>query len=210
MVMMLLSVHALAQEIGSEIAPVTPEPANNAPVERQREGAPRKSSAVLRADGMKSAGAGVFGIRASFGGGQAIPEIRTGASAVAPAAGSVGVSYWATDALTLLFDVGGGLGIGSNVGFGFFGSVGLDYHFRTPLDALRPLVGAQIGIGSGISPNVGDTVFMSGQVVGGAEFFFAPAFSISGRLGIGVRFPFSSGVLVLSTVTPSIAGAWYF
>lgn len=211
----------VAQEIGTEITPVTPgdskpnQPndnpyANQGGQTPEKKGGEAPSAASL--SGRASAGAGAFGIRATFAG-QALA--LTGAGGTAGAApvdtGSVGLSYWATDGFTLLFDLGFGLGLsGASVLVGFGATVGMDYHFRTPADALRPLLNVQVGIGSAISGDIGNAIELSARVAGGAEYFFSPSFSISGRVGLGLRLGLATSRMTLATFTPSVGAAWYF
>jgi hypothetical protein len=221
---MALSSMAVAQEIGTEITPVTPGSSNTTqPVNQpndnpyatqpkegdkpaEQKGAPKKEGT----EGQASAGKGAFGLRATFGG-QGIGLAGRGVAAAPVPTGTVGFSYWGSDAFTLLFDLGFGMGIsGGGVLLGFGATVGMDYHFRTPADGLRPLIHVQVGIGSAIASDIGNALELSAQVGGGAEYFFSPSFSISGRLGLGLRLPFASGSMTLTTFTPAAGAAWYF
>lgn len=218
-----LSSMVMAQEIGTEITPVTPDnkpkPVNQpndnpyatqppANPENPKAGAP---AAAVEAGGERSAGKGAFGIRATFNG-QVIGSSRVGTGSVPIETGTVGLAYWASESLTLLFDLGFGLGIsGSGVNLGFGAGLGMDYHFRTAADALRPLFHLQVGIGSAIAPDIGNALQLSAQVGGGAEYFFSPSFSLTGRVSLGLRLPFASGqAVVLTTLTPAVGAAWYF
>ncbi len=224
-VLVTMSSMALAQEIGTEITPVTPgsgttkpanQPndnpyANNPPNNTgDKQGEVKPAAKPVSADGILSAQKGAFGVRATFGG-QGIGLAGRGTAAAPVDTGSLGFSYWGSDAFTLLFDVGVGLGIsGGGVLFGFGATIGMDYHFRSPTDALRPLINVQVGIGSGIAADLGNSLQLSAQVAGGAEYFFSPSFSVSGRIGLGLRLPFSSGSMTLTTFTPAAGAAWYF
>lgn len=222
-VVMALSSMAVAQEIGTEITPVTPGSSNNTqPVNQPNDnpyattqpkegdkpadpkGAPKKESS----DGQVSAGKGAFGLRATFGG-QSVGLAGRGVAATPISTGTVGFAYWGSDAFTLLFDLGFGMGIsGGGVLVGFGATVGMDYHFRTPAEGLRPLIHVQLGLGSAIAADL--ALELSAQVGGGAEYFFSPSFSVSGRVGLGLRLPFSTGSMTLTTFTPAAGAAWYF
>lgn len=219
-VVLACGVVAQAQEIGTEITPVTPggaseqpkpnQPSDN-PYAAQPTDKPAPKAEAPSAAGQLSARQGAFGIRASFSG-QSIGLITTGGAGAAPVdTGSAGLSYWATDAFTLLFDLGFGLGLsGASVLVGFGATVGMDYHFRTAADALRPLINVQVGIGSAIAADIGNAMQLSAQFGGGAEYFFSPSFSIVGKVGLGLRVGFASSRLTLMTFTPSVGAAWYF
>lgn len=225
-VVVALSSIAVAQEIGTEITPVTPgsnpnttTPANqpndnpyaNNPPPGDKPGDQKAApKAAASTDGLLSAGKGAFGVRATFGG-QAVGIAGRGVAAPPVDTGTVGLAYWGSDNFTLLFDLGFGMGIsGGGVLIGFGAMVGMDYHFRTPADALRPLINVQVGLGSAISSDIGNAMQLSAQVGGGAEYFFSPSFSVSGRVGLGLRLPFSTGSMTLTTFTPAVGAAWYF
>jgi hypothetical protein len=220
-VSMMLSSLVLAQEIGTEITPVTPD-SKPKPVNQPNENpyAPPPASpepketahAAKQVDnGPRSAEKGAFGIRATFNG-QVVGSSRVGMGAGPIETGSIGLGFWASDSLTLLFDLGLGLGIsgsGANIGFG--AGIGIDYHFRTAADALRPLFHIQVGIGSAIAPDIGSALSLGAQVGGGAEYFFSPNFSLTGRVALGLRLPLGFGqAIVLTTLTPAVGAAWYF
>ena len=221
-VLVTLSSMAVAQEIGTEITPVTPDnkpkPVNQpndnpyatqppANPENPKAGAP---VAPTDAGGERSAGKGAFGIRATFGG-QSVPVVGRGTAAAPAETGTIGLAYWASDNLTMLFDLGFGLGIsGGGVLLGFGAGIGMDYHFRTSADALRPLINVQVGVGSAISADIGNALQLTAQFGGGAAYFFNPHFSVSGRIGLGLRLPFSTGSTTLTTFTPAVGAAWYF
>ncbi|MDP3236900.1 MAG: hypothetical protein Q8S33_22335 [Myxococcales bacterium] len=216
-----LSSMVMAQEIGTEITPVTPEnkpnPVNQpndnpyatqpANPENPKAGAP---VAAVDAGGARSAGKGAFGIRATFAG-QPIPVFTIGPNTTPPETGSVGLAYWGSDNLAVLFDLGFGLGIsGGGARVGFAAGVGIDYHFRTTADALRPLINVQVAIASAIANDIGNALQLSGQFGGGAAYFFSPHFSLTGRISLGLRIPFASGLVTLTTFTPAVGAAWYF
>lgn len=217
-----LSSMVMAQEIGTEITPVTPDnkpkPVNQpndnpyatqppANPENPKAGAP---AAAVDAGGERSAGKGAFGIRATFNG-QGIPVVGRGTAAAPAETGTIGLAYWGSDNLTVLFDLGFGLGIsGGGALIGFAAGVGMDYHFRTTADALRPLINVQVAIGSSISSDIGNALQLSAQFGGGAAYFFSPHFSVSGRIGLGLRLPFATGSMTLTTFTPAVGAAWYF
>ncbi len=211
------SVMAMGQEIGTEITPVTPTSGASRPVNQPNDN-PYAPAATTTPDAQKpvnalvslaSAGKGAFGIRASFAAG-GLPTLSTAANTTT-SVGTIGLSYFATDGLTLLFDLGAGLGIvRGNALFGFSAAIGIDYHFRTPADALRPIFNLQVGLGSAIAQDLGVGLGLFAQVGGGAEYFFNPSFSVIGRLGLGFSVAFNSGAVLLSSVTPGVGAAWYF
>lgn len=188
-----------AQEIGTEIAPPPPPPAP--------ENKPQPVATAPAEPVIASAGKGAFGIRATYVG-QGL--IAPGAGNVALPTGSVGAAFWATDNFTLLFDVGFGLGVNNSISVGFLAQVGFDYHFRTPNDALRPLINVQVGLGTPITNNI--AIQVEAQLAGGAAYFFSKSFSITGRVGLGtvLAFPGGNFRMALSTFTPSLGAAWYF
>jgi hypothetical protein len=205
-----------AQEIGTEIAPVgpssgqAPTPALEAPVGAALPPAQSLPPIGGQADVtvLRAASRGAFGIRAGFGasGSIALPA-RTAGSVAAP---TVGVAYLATDAFKLLFDVGFGLGVtGSSTFFALNAGVGFDYLLRTPMDALRPFFHftGLFGLGGGSTVD-----FTFGAQAGfGAEYFFAPAFSVNGRLllALPMAVPGGNFSLGIFTVTPGIGATWY-
>lgn len=218
MMVVLLGAAVQAQEIGTEITPVTPDnkpqpqPNDNPYANQQQPKEGDKPVEKPKAAPVQSGGSadkGAFGIRATFGG-QGIPTAPRGSAGVAVPAGTVGLSYWATEQFTLLFDLGFGMGITGSFALGFGATVGMDYHFRSAGDSLRPLINVQIGLGSPISTQIGNGMSLFGQVGGGAEYFFSPSFSLSGRIGLGFSLPFDSGAFSLSTFTPAVGAAWYF
>lgn len=216
--MVLSSALVQAQEIGTEITPVTPDnkpqpqPNDNPYANTQqppKEGdkpVEKPKAAAVQSGG--SAEKGAFGIRGTFGG-QGIPAVSLMSSAASPT-GTVGLAYWATEQFTLLFDLGFGMGIGGSFALGFGATVGMDYHFRTSADALRPLINVQVGIGSPIRTSIGSGMSLFGQIAGGAEYFFSPSFSLTGRIGLGFSLPFDNAIFSLATFTPALGAAWYF
>ena len=124
-VLVTMSSMALAQEIGTEITPVTPgsgnttkpanQPndnpyANNPPANTgDKQGEVKPAAKPVSSDGILSAQKGAFGVRATFGG-QGIGLAGRGTAAAPVDTGSLGFSYWGSDQFTLLFDVGVGLG----------------------------------------------------------------------------------------------------
>lgn len=220
-VVMALSSMAVAQEIGTEITPVTPgsgtttQPVNQPndnpyatqPPQKEGDKPAEKPKAAPVAEG-GSAGKGAFGVRATFGG-QSVPR-TTGTGTALVDSGTVGLSYWATDGFTLLFDLGFGMSVGGSFAMGFGALVGMDYHFRSPGDSLRPLINVQVGLGAPISASIGRGMALFGQVGGGAEYFFTPSFSLTGRIGLGFNLGFDNGTFTLTTITPAVGAAWYF
>lgn len=227
-VLVTMSSMALAQEIGTEITPVTPgsgnttkpanQPndnpyANNPPPNNtaDKQGEVKPAAKPVSADGVLSAQKGAFGMRGTFGG-QVLGASRVGMGATPLEVGTIGLAYWATDSFSLLFDLGFGLGLsGAGANIGFAALIGMDYHFGSTADALRPLFNLQVGVGSTISSDIGSALSLTAQVGGGAAYFFSPRFSLTGRLGLGFRLPFGSGqAVVLTTLTPAVGAAWYF
>ena len=215
---MVLGLSAFAQEIGSEIKPGTTDPKTNTTTTYDNPYATPPTPGTTPATGNAgaavglplSAGKGAFGIRAGFGSaGLALPS-GTGATATVGAP-TVGLTYWASDGLSLLFDVGFGLGIvGSNTLVALSAGIGIDYHGRTPLVALRPLFnfGASFGlaaVGNNLIPGL--TV----NVGGGAEYFLSPNFSFRGTVGVGVPMSFANNVVFgIFTFTPGVGASFYF
>ncbi len=169
-----------------------------------------------------SAANGALGIRVAIIGNQ-VPLYSpvAGAAANAPVpVGTIGVSYFVSDALALQGDVGLGVALaGGEPRLGFKLSAGADYHFRTPAEALRPLLYAQLAIGRG-PPNDAkndgqDLPSLEAQIGGGAEYFFERHFSVTGRVGLGAAWRFGlgatapgGGVISISTVVPGLGAAW--
>jgi hypothetical protein len=164
-----------------------------------------------------SASAGDFGIRAGFGASGAV-GLPSGSSTTTTTATvsspSVGISYFATDGFKLIFDAGFGLALVASSGAALWAlsaNLGFDYLFRSPADALRPLLhfAAQFSMaGSSGEPTVG----FGAEIGGGAEYFFSPAFSVYGRIGITVPMAVPGGnfILGLFTFTPGVGASFYF
>lgn len=164
----------------------------------------------------KSASAGTFGIRAGFGAtGVAAVPTGTITATTSLAAPSIGVSFLASDGFKLLLDLGFGFGLNTSSGaslYAFGANLGFDYLFRTPLDALRPLLhfSAQFSLaGSGSADPV---VGFGFQLAGGAEYFLSPNFAVYGRIGVAVPMSVPGGSLVLGffTLTPGLGATFYF
>jgi hypothetical protein len=190
-------------------SPVSASPPANASTGAQHRGGAAPAAAIP--DGAKlSAGAGAFGIRAGFGGGEVSIPTGAGTTLTAP---TVGLSIFASDDFTLLIDAGFGLAVTANgstpVAFGL--GLGFDYHFRTVLQALRPLftLGASFNM---LLVNGNSTAGVSVNVGGGAEYFLSPSFSLIGKITAAVPMSFPNGnfTLGLFTFTPGVGAAWYF
>ncbi|MEW5737620.1 MAG: hypothetical protein AB1938_01775 [Myxococcota bacterium] len=226
----LASAVAFAQEIGTEINPVTPgsgatpTPADNPyatppppppPPQQQKQGYQYRPSGQ-KAPGFEgpkaSAAGGDFGIRANFTASGSTVVTGTGL-ALSIGAPSVGVSFWATDEAALNFDLGFGIAISDRGSppVALSATVGLDYHFRTPGVALRPIFSAAASFnmvlaGSG-DPNIGISV----QLGGGAAYFFSPSFSLTGKLLVSVPIQFSPAFqIAFFSLTPGVGASWYF
>ncbi len=219
----LVSGSALAQEIGTEITPSTPssgvqqQPAQNTPPPADQP----KSGYVYKPKGSEnttggesgfagskaSASSGDFGIRAGFGGGMTLPSLT--ATAAAPlAAPSVGIAFFAGDAFKLLFDLGFGLVLNSNPSFAMNATVGFDYLFRTPAEAMRPFVHVAASFLLGGN---GSTIGLGAQLGFGAEYFFTREFAVNARLLLAVPMALSNSFLLgLFTFQPGVGGTWYF
>jgi hypothetical protein len=198
--LLVLAPAAFAQEIGTEVAPVTPV------------AAPHR--APLVESGKATASSGAFGVRAGFG--TSVAALPAGTAAATLTASTVGASLFVGDSLKLNFDLGLGLIINtrsSSGGAWAFGvGAGIDYLFRTSADALRPLLygGVSFSIaGAGSTePVAGVTV----QLGGGAEYFFSPNFALYGRLGLALAMAAPGGYfqLGLFTLTPGVGATFYF
>lgn len=232
----LVSAVAFAQEIGTEITPVTPSsgastpaPADN-PYAQPNQGTTtqpaqqpqQKQGYQYRPSGQKantpsfegpkmSAGSGDFGIRASFGASGSASVSGSG-STVSLGAPAVGISFWATDEAALNFDLGFGLAIPErgDPPVALMAKVGLDYHFRNPGLALRPLFAVAASFNMllvGGNASIG----VSAELGGGAAYFFSPSFSLTGKLMLSVPMTFSPGFsIAFFTLTPGVAASWYF
>ncbi|GMU59661.1 MAG: hypothetical protein AMXMBFR34_14240 [Myxococcaceae bacterium] len=219
---------AFAQEIGTEITPVTPGPAATpAPADNPYATQPppppppqQKQGYQYRPGGQKaptfegpkvSASSGDFGIRAGFTATGSTAVSGTGVS-LSIGAPSVGVSFWASDEAALNFDLGFGIAIPErgDPPVALSATIGLDYHFRTPGVALRPLFAAAASFNMllvGGNANVGISV----QLGGGAAYFFSPNFSLTGKLLVSVPMQFSpSFQIAFFSLTPGVGASWYF
>jgi hypothetical protein len=161
-----------------------------------------------------SAGKGAFGIRVGFGTNASLST--QGGTATSPAslvAPSVGIAYFFTDSVKLLVDVGAGFSFDRNVAFAVNAGLGIDILFRTPADALRPLISVGGSFGLASVGTRGVSIGFGAHVGGGAEYFFNPSFSVSGKLLIDVPMGIGSTgsfALAVSTFSPTIGGTWYF
>lgn len=227
---------SFAQEIGTEINPVTPTSGNNTNTNNNNSNSnnansntnnansnsnntnsnstykpkPREGDKTFEGTAVAAQG-GAFGLRAGFGasGSTAIPT--TTASASALAAPTVGIAFMATDSFKLLVDLGFGMGlVGSNVVFALGTTIGFDFMFRTPGDALRPFFhgGASFNL---LAASSNPLISFGAQLGFGAEYFFSPSFSINGRLMLAVPMALASNNFVLGifTVTPGVGATWY-
>lgn len=193
----LVSSLSFAQEIGTEITPVTPAPSGP-----QQPSPEPGYTPMPAADAKLSASSGAFGIRAGFGG-----NVN---GAQATGATNAGIAVFFSDSFKFLADLNLGLtasDAGANFGFGV--GVGFDLLFRKPTDALRPLV--HVGV-SFAYPNVSADVVALGLHGGfGAEYFFTPNFSLNANIGLAFPFLISGGGFAFSmvTFTPGIGGTFY-
>lgn len=228
----LVAASASAQEIGTEITPTTPSSGvqnqpqnqNQAQTPPPAEQPPQKQGYVYKPKGAKddasaatpaftgnkvSASSGDFGIRAGFGasGSVGLPTGTGGSASVA--APTVGIAYFGGDSFKLLVDLGFGLGlVGSNALFALSATLGFDYMFRTPGDALRPFFTAGASFSMAGSSNM--VIGFGAQLGFGAEYFFNPAFSVNGRLLLAVPMAIPGDfVLGIFTVTPGVGATWY-
>lgn len=221
---------AFAQEIGTEITPTTPssgvQPQNNPPpppppAEQPKSGYVYKpkgakdessSSGASAAPGFSgtkvSASSGDFGIRGGFGasGSATLPGTGAGATVAAP---TVGIGYFAGDGFKLLVDLGFGLAlVGSNSLLALSASLGFDYLFRTPADALRPFFHFAGSFFMAGSSNF--AIGFGAQLGFGAEYFFSPSFSVNGRLLLSVPMSVNGQfVLGIFTVAPGVGATFY-
>lgn len=163
-------------------------------------------------DGTKlSASSGDFGLRAGFGasGAIALPSGSASAFASSFAAPTVGVSIMAADSFKLLVDLGFGMAIsGSTPIIALSATLGFDYLFRTPGDAMRPFFHLAGSFNMAGSSNF--VVGFGAQLGFGAEYFFSPSFSVNGRLLLAVPMAVPGDfVLGIFTVTPGVGATWY-
>ena len=216
----LVSGIAVGQEIGTEITPTTPnsgvhqQPQNNTPPPAEtkpgytyKPGGSNAPAAPGFTGTKVSASSGDFGIRAGFGA-SGVPALGTGA-ATSVAAPSVGIAYFAGDAFKLLFDLGFGMILSSSTPFALSATVGFDYLFRTPADSMRPFFHAAASfVMAGGGSNV--AVGFGAQLGFGAEYFFAPNFSVNARLLLAVPMSVANSFVVgLFTVTPGVGATFY-
>lgn len=226
---------SFAQEIGTEINPVTPTSGanntntntNNANSNQNNANSgnanansnttagsstykpkPREGEKTFEGTAVGAQG-GAFGLRAGFGASGAT-GIPTGSNTFIGAP-FVGVAFFATDAFKLLIDVGFGFNLSSNFSYAVAAAFGFDFLLRSPGDALRPFIHfAGLFTMAGAS---GDPLLGFGAQVGfGAEYFFSPNFSLNGRLMIVAPMAVSgSGFsLAILSVTPGVGATWYF
>jgi hypothetical protein len=199
---------AFAQEIGTEIAPPPPPP--SAPSENPH----LQPSAKPPAEPPQvSAGSGAFGLRAGFGasGGVLASGAGVGLSAVAFAP-LVGASLFVSNAFKLNFELGFGLALANgNSSWAAGVGVGAEYLFRSRTDALRPLLFVSASFGISAVGSSDPALSFGVQAGGGAEYFFSPNFSLSGRLGLSlpVSLPNGNLVLGLSTLAPALGATFY-
>lgn len=227
---------SFAQEIGTEINPVTPSSGNNTNNNNNSNNAnnnansnnsntnsnnansgnstykpkPKEGEKTFEGQAVAAQG-GAFGIRAGFGASGSTSVPTTSATASALAAPTVGIAFMATDSFKLLVDLGFGMGlVGSNVVFALGTTVGFDFMFRTPGDALRPFFhgGANFNL---VAASSNPAISFGVQLGFGAEYFFSPSFSINGRLMLAVPMALagSNFILGIFTVTPGVGATWY-
>lgn len=232
-----VSAVSFAQEIGTEITPVTPSsgatstpaPADNPYAQpaqpAQPQGQPQQkpgyqykpagqkdSGGAPTWEGPKlSASAGDFGIRAGFGASGTTSVSGTGLS-LSIGAPSVGISFFATDEAALTFDLGFGIAIPDrgDPPIALAATVGLDYHFRTPGLALRPLFSAAVSFNMLLAGG-NAAIGLSAQLGGGAAYFFSPSFALTGKLLLVVPMTLSPNFsIAFFSLTPGLGAAWYF
>jgi hypothetical protein len=223
----LVSSFSFAQEIGTEITPVTPTSgatgnnsnSNNANTSNSNANSnsnagsstykpkPRDGEKTFEGTAVGAQG-GAFGIRAGFGASGSV-GVPVGSAGIA--APTVGVAFFATDAFKLLIDLGFGFGITNNVSYALSAAFGFDYLLRTPGDALRPFI--HFAASFSMAGASGDPVIGFGAQVGfGAEYFFSPNFSVNGRLMLAVPMAVNGSgfALAIVSVTPGVGATWYF
>ncbi|MBI3183544.1 MAG: hypothetical protein HYZ28_15515 [Myxococcales bacterium] len=202
---------ALAQEIGTEIAPgstsgsgstapttydnpYAPPPAPPPPPETAKEEKPK-------VPGPKK---GAFGIRAGFDG--ASIHSLTGTAASAP---TLGIKYFVNDTVGVIFDAGVGVGIGNRFALGFGAGVGVDAHLGSADRPIRPFASFQAMFGKGVSDK-GDDFVVGLGAGGGGEYWFSDHFSVNGRLILGAGIDLKAFGVGLMTLSPGIGGTLYF
>lgn len=237
---LVLGLSASAQEIGTEIAPVTPSSGAQTPPPEQQPQAttpppsqPKPGGYVYRPQGKggstsspstpaeptwqgpkASAASGDFGIRAGFGASGSIAAPSTAAAVAAYSAPTVGIAYFGSDSFKLLVDLGVGFNLGVSSGNMFLGAsalLGFDYLFRTPADALRPFF--HLGANFSLATAGSDPTIGFGLQVGfGAEYFLNPSFSLNGRMLLALPMAVPGGDFVIGayTLTPGVGATWYF
>ena len=223
---------SFAQEIGTEITPTTPssgvqtQPQNNPPPpqEQPRSGYVYKPKGAKEEPGTApgtgapgftgtkvTASNGDFGIRAGFGasGSAALPTGTSGGATVA--APSVGIAYFASDSFKLLIDLGFGMAlIGSSALLALSATVGFDYLFRTPADALRPFFHCAGAFNMASQGSSNFAIGFGAQLGVGAEYFFSPSFSVNGRLLLAVPMSVNGQfALGIFTVAPGVGATFY-
>jgi hypothetical protein len=205
---LVLSSAGFAQEIGTEISPVAPT-SSATPTEQ---GATARPGSVTARDATATATAGTFGIRAGFGSSSASSLLTASGSTVSVGAPFVGASYLLSNSFKLLVDLGFGLGVfGSGTAWSLGAAVGFELLFRTPADALRPLVYGQASFG--LAGSSGDPSVRFGvELGGGAEYFLSPSFAIHGKIGLAVPMTVagSNFVLGIFTLSPGLGATFYF
>ncbi len=120
---------------------------------------------------------------------------------------TVEAKFFVNDDIAITGGLGLGMGISGVAVFGFALGGGVDAHLWGRGTNFRPMVSGSIGFGRAVAP--GDTWFMSFQGGGGAEYWFSPHFSVTGRAMLGINPIFGAGTLV-GTFMPSISGTFYF
>ena len=234
-VVALVAAGAFAQEIGTEIQPSTP--GNTTPTNRAfdpnagpavRPGKKAAQPIIEEPTSGASAGRGMFGVRVNVQAAQLTAPPAATVAGVTVSGGSpysfvpsMGFSYFLDNELALLIDVGAGLGMrGSDLTWNAGLLIGIDYHFRKITEAIRPLINIQVGVA--MPYNTTQTSDLNafiphlsviGQFGGGAEYFFNPHFSVSGKVLIAFGYGYDMGPAVghLSLNTsPAVSAAWYF
>lgn len=218
----LVALPALAQEIGTELPAPTPAeqqtPKPGAASRPQgRKGEPGWSGTRVSAAAMDfglraglSTSTGLVGLVASSSGGN---ELIPSGAQLAPTGGAF---LFVIDGLKLLLELDFSfVSLGAVTVLGLNASLGVEYFFRTPAEALRPLVYGVLN-GGLVNLVLAGTPFsvpvFGVQLGGGAEYFFSPSFSVSGRLGVAVPMLSSAGSIAVGVVavTPGLGASFYF
>lgn len=197
---------AWGQEIGSEIPPTAapasdPYAAPPPPPAATAKPAAAAPVAAKAAPASGSAGAGSFGLRATFFG-SPTTNLPTAA---------VGVALFVADMIKLTVDAGVAANIipyPGNSTVGFAVAVGADVLFRTPAASARPFITAQVGFGKLVSDK-GDDFSLVGSLGGGAEYFFSQQFSVNIRGLITLPVNFKSGTVGIVLFTPGVGATVY-